>query len=209
MIYTPFQSPFRMHAIGQRSGHGGHRSHHGRHGGGMRGDGPSLRAARILSAADLHLVILALIEERPRHGYDLIKAIQELAAGSYTPSPGTIYPALSYLEELGQTTSVADGAKKQYRLTAVGLAALNESRPRVATLFDALKRVGERMEIAREAYDQSNGTPAQVARTAAAILDAARRDLKAILFDSLDAPAEEQQRIADILQRTIAEIRRR
>lgn len=206
MIHTPFQSHFYMHATAHRSGHGGRHLHHGRHRSGNRGGGQSLRAARMLSAADLHLVILALIEERPRHGYDLIKAIQELSAGRYVPSPGMIYPALSYLEELGQATNEPVGTKKQYRPTVAGLAVLNENRPRVVVLFDALKRVGEHMGIAHEAQDQSEGTSAQ---SGAAVLDAARRDLKAILFDSLDAPPEEQQRIADILERTIAEIRRR
>jgi DNA-binding PadR family transcriptional regulator len=75
----------------------------------------------MLSAADLQLILLALLEERPRHGYDFIKAIEELTGGAYTPSPGMIYPALSYLDEIGQVTAQPDGAKKQYRLTEAGL----------------------------------------------------------------------------------------
>ncbi len=156
---------------------------------------------RMLSAADLQLILLALLEERPRHGYDFIKAIEEMTDGAYTPSPGMIYPALSYLDEIGQAAVQQDGAKKQYSLTETGLAALNENRERVAALFADLKRIAERLGKARELYDQ----PAQPSME----LDSVRRDLKAALFDSLDASADEQRRIAEILRRTIAEIRRR
>jgi len=187
---------------------GGRGSHHNRHGGGgMRGGG--LRIGRMLSAADLHLLVLALLEDRPRHGYDIIKAIQELTGGVYMPSPGMIYPALSYLEESGQVASQPDGAKKQYRLIEPGLAVLNDNRARISTLFDELRRVGQRLGNAREAYERSVHDPDASAASPAATLETVRRDLKSALFDSLDAPAEEQQRIVGILQRTIAEIRKR
>ena len=175
----------------------------------MRGGGPGLRAARMLSAADLQLLILSLLEERPRHGYELIKAFQELTAGAYVPSPGMIYPALSYLEELGQATIEQDGSKKQYRIAAPGLEALNDNRARVAALFESLKNIGQRLERARAAYEQSGGTSAPAAAPGPLALEAARRDLKAALFDALDASPDEQQRVAEILQRTVAEIRKR
>ena len=168
--------------------------------------GGGLRTGRMLSATDLHLIILALLEQRPRHGYDLIKAIQELAGGAYIPSPGMVYPALNFLEESGQAELQPDGLKKRYRLTNAGLVALNESRERVSMLLDGLKRVGQRFGRARAAYEADS--PA-AEPSAPAALEAARRDLKAALFDSLDASAEEQQRIAEILQRAITEIRRR
>src|SRR5258708_25637171 len=139
---------FSLYANGRfsgfRGGGGGRGWPHGRHGGGMGGGG-LLRAGRMLTSADLQLVLLALLEDRPRHGYDLIKSIQELAGGAYAPSPGMVYPALSYLEDLGQIEAQTDGAKKQYRLTAPGLAALDESRARVSTLLEVLKRVGRRL----------------------------------------------------------------
>jgi DNA-binding PadR family transcriptional regulator len=180
----------------------------GRHGGfhgRMRGGG--LRIGRMLSAADLYLIILALLEDRPRHGYDLIKAIQELTGGAYVPSPGMVYPALSYLEELGQVAVQADGVKKQYRLTESGLTALNENRATVSSLLNALKRVGERLGQAQEAYARSDLDPVVAKPGSPVSLETVRRDLKSALFDSLDASVEEQQRIAAILQRTIAEIR--
>ncbi len=163
----------------------------------------------MLSAADLQLILLALLEERPRHGYDFLKAIEELTGGAYTPSPGMIYPALSYLDEIGQVTAQPDGAKKQYRLTEAGLSVLNESRERVAALFEDLKRIGERLGIAREVYDQPMRVQPESAPPVPAELESVRRDLKAALFDTLDATGAEQQRIVEILKRTIAEIRKR
>ena len=75
----------------------------GRFASGMEGEGwgnmaGNLRVGRMLASGDLRLVALFLIEQQPRHGYDLIKAIEEKSAGFYTPSPGVVYPALTFLE---------------------------------------------------------------------------------------------------------------
>jgi len=206
MSSKQLRGPFAIYASDRPSGSrgGGRGWRHGRHGGGMGGRG--LRAGRMLSAPDLQLIILALLEERPRHGYDLIKAIEELAGGAYVPSPGMVYPALNFLEESGQVELQQDGVKKRYRLTEAGLAARNESRARISTQLDALKRVGQRLGRAQVAYDADSPVAEP---SPPAVLEAARRDLKAALFDSLDASPEEQQRIAEILQRTIVEIRKR
>jgi len=190
---------FGHHPLDHRA-RGSHEHH-----GGFRGGG--LRIGRMLSAADLQLIIVALLEDRPRHGYDLIKAIADLAAGAYTPSPGVVYPALSYLEELGQVALQLDGTKKTYRLTESGLTTLNESRARVSKLFDALTRAGERLGEAREAYERTENASSPRGQSPTLGLETVRRDLKSVLFDSLDASLEEQQRIVEILQRTIAEIR--
>jgi DNA-binding PadR family transcriptional regulator len=187
---------------------GGGPGRHGRHGG-ARGGGPRLRAGRMLSSEDLQLIILALLEERPRHGYDLIKAIQEQADGAYVPSPGMVYPALSYLEEVGHVAADPDGAKKQYRLIDSGLAALNAERERALALLAQLKRVGQRLGIERAAYERAGSDADLAVGAGAAALSAARRELKATLFDGLDASDEEQRRVSEILQRTIAEIRKR
>jgi DNA-binding PadR family transcriptional regulator len=159
----------------------------------------------MLSGAELQLLLLALLEERPRHGYDLIKGIQELTSGAYVPSPGMVYPALSYLEESGRVALTPEGTKKLYSLTDVGEALLRDNRAQVTALLEALKRAGQRLDRARQAYDQTEGS----APSGASALEAARRDLKAVLFDCLDVSEDEQQRIAAILQRTIAEIRKR
>lgn len=184
--------------------HGGGRFGGGRHGGGRHGGGPRQRAARMFSSADLHWLILALLEERPRHGYDLIKAVDERSAGAYIPSPGMVYPALSYLEELGYISADADGTKKQYRLEAAGLAALDGERVRVAQILAQLQQAGE--QLAQAGTGEAAGSP--TAGSGAAALALARRELKATLFDGFDAPDEEQRRVAAILIRTIAELRK-
>lgn len=179
---------------------------HGRRG--HQGGGGWLRAGRLLTSSDLHLLLLALLENHPRHGYDLIKTIEELAAGAYVPSPGMVYPALSFLEELGQVCAQQDGVKKQFSLTRSGLAALDENRACVSVLIELLKSVGLRPGAVREASELS-APRSSIGQSPAATLEAIRRDLKAALFDSLDESPQEQQRVAEILRRTISEIRKR
>jgi DNA-binding PadR family transcriptional regulator len=103
-----------------------HRSHHhrgGRHGG------------RLFDYGELRLLLLAMIAERPRHGYELIKAIEERFGGSYSPSPGVVYPTLSWLEDMGYSAIDAEeGGRKRYRITPEGEAFLAANR----TAADAL-----------------------------------------------------------------------
>jgi DNA-binding PadR family transcriptional regulator len=91
---------------------------------------------------DLRTVILQLISEKPRHGYELIKAIEEQSAGAYSPSPGVIYPTLTMLEELGHTTAAAsDGTKKLHSITPEGEAYLAANRGLVAAILARIKEV--------------------------------------------------------------------
>jgi DNA-binding PadR family transcriptional regulator len=91
---------------------------------------------RFFAHGDLRLVILRLIAEKPRHGYEIIKAIEEQVGGAYSPSPGVIYPTLTLLEELGHVTvSPADGAKKLHTITPEGRAYLDAYRPAVEALL--------------------------------------------------------------------------
>jgi len=71
---------------------------------------------------ELRLVILAMIAEKPRHGYDIIRAIEDRFGGSYSPSPGVVYPTLTMLEELGHATVQEAGGKKLYTITPEGTA---------------------------------------------------------------------------------------
>jgi len=81
-------------------------------------------------------VILHLIAEQPRHGYDIIKAIEDQVGGAYSPSAGVVYPTLTMLEELGYVTvSASDGAKKLHTMTAEGRAYLDAYRPTVEALL--------------------------------------------------------------------------
>eukprot|EP01133_Synstelium_polycarpum_P020258 gene20258-24293_t len=114
----------------------------GRHGGGHDGPGGGGRfgrrggGGRVFASGDLRLVLLALVAERPRHGYELIKDIEELFGGAYAPSPGSVYPSLTFLEEIGQVTAAAsEGSKKLYTITEEGLAYLAENK----NLVDAVR----------------------------------------------------------------------
>ncbi len=111
------------------------RGHHGHHG--SRGGG------RFFDQGDLRLVILRLIAERPRHGYELIKEIEDRLAGAYSPSPGVIYPTLTLLEELGlAAVTPEEGGKKLYAITPEGERHLAEKREEADRIF-------ARMEAAR------------------------------------------------------------
>jgi DNA-binding PadR family transcriptional regulator len=82
-----------------------------------RGGGPR---GRVLDSAELRLVLLKLIHDEPRHGYDLIKAIEALSGGTYAPSPGMVYPTLTLLADQGLVDETADGSRKRYASNADG-----------------------------------------------------------------------------------------
>jgi DNA-binding PadR family transcriptional regulator len=116
-----------------RHGHGkGPWGRGGRGGRDGEGRGPG-RGRRMFGPGDLRIVLLALIEqEEPRHGYDLIKAIEALFGGGYAPSPGVVYPTLSLLADEGLLAGVEDASgKRVFTLTAEGRAWLDENRAAV------------------------------------------------------------------------------
>jgi DNA-binding PadR family transcriptional regulator len=115
--------------------HFGHRSHgdgddrHSHEDG--RGRHRRGRSGRMFDHGELRLVVLALIAERPRHGYEIIKEIEDRVAGTYSPSPGVIYPTLTMLEELGHATVAESEGKKHYTITADGTAYLDANKSAV------------------------------------------------------------------------------
>ncbi|MBW3508547.1 PadR family transcriptional regulator [Janthinobacterium sp. NKUCC06_STL] len=102
-------------------------------GGGPGGrGGRGERAERVFGRGDLPLIVLALIEISPRHGYEIIKAIEERCGGAYAPSPGAVYPTLTLLEEQDHVTSSESASgKKLYTITDLGRAYLDENRAQV------------------------------------------------------------------------------
>jgi DNA-binding PadR family transcriptional regulator len=114
------------------------------------GFGENFRIGRMLASGDLRLVALYLIEQQPRHGYDLIKAIEEKSAGFYSPSPGMVYPALTFLEEANYVTSATDGNKKLYTITDEGRTHLADNRVAIESTLDFLGKAGERINSLRE-----------------------------------------------------------
>ncbi len=107
-------------------------------------DGEGWRRGRKFSADDLQLLLLAMLEEKPSHGYELIKAIETRTNGFYKPSPGVVYPALTYLEEVGYATVDTEGNKKRYQLSETGKAHLATNRERVEVMIAKLRHVRAR-----------------------------------------------------------------
>ena len=102
---------------------------------------------RMFDGGELRLVLLKLITDEARHGYELIRAIEELTGGAYAPSPGVVYPTLTLLEETGLIEQQAsEGAKKRFAVTEAGAMHLEENRPRVEALMARLSEVGANRE---------------------------------------------------------------
>ncbi len=103
------------------------------------------RRRRMFGQGELRLALLALVRDEPRHGYELIKAIEELTGGEYAPSPGAVYPTLQMLEDEGMIAEAkADGAKKPFEATVDGIAELDGRADEVEQLMRRLARMGER-----------------------------------------------------------------
>ena len=117
--------------------------HHGEERHGRHGRGGRSGLGRFFAHGDLRLVILNLIAEKPRHGYEIIKAIEEQVGGAYSPSPGVIYPTLTLLEELGHVTVTGgEGGKKLHTITPEGQAYLDAYRPAVQALVARMEEAG-------------------------------------------------------------------
>jgi len=109
------------------------------------------RAARMFGQGDLKLVILQLLDEKPRHGYDIIRALEERSGGSYSPSPGTVYPTLSLLEEMDYAkATLEESGKKIYSITDQGRKYLAEHKETVDDVFERLVDLGRSLFGGRE-----------------------------------------------------------
>lgn len=114
----------------------------GEHWGGRGRGGP--RIGRLLEHGDLRFVILALLKEKPSHGYELIRALEERTGGAYRPSPGVIYPTLSLLEDEGFARPTgAEGGRKAFEISEAGLEALERNKPAVDAVFARLDEAAE------------------------------------------------------------------
>jgi DNA-binding PadR family transcriptional regulator len=166
------------------------------------GFGPrGMSAGRKLGSGELQLLILALLDEQPRHGYDIIKELTERTGGFYVPSPGMVYPALTYLEEVGHAGVASEGTKKLYRITESGKAELEKSREAVRAMFGQFERVAHHMErmrrfFAGEESDEQGGSEFRAVRHA----------LRAALREARDAPPEAQKRVLAALKRALDEV---
>ncbi|HLB54630.1 MAG TPA: PadR family transcriptional regulator [Gemmatimonadales bacterium] len=111
--------------FGFRAGSGRQRSHR--------------RRNQMFESGEVKFVILRLLKEKPRHGYEIIKALEERLAGCYTPSAGTVYPTLQLLEDQGYVRVVEENGKKIYHITPEGEAFLEEHKDAIEDIFDRVR----------------------------------------------------------------------
>jgi DNA-binding PadR family transcriptional regulator len=184
------------HGRGRWGRRGGWDEMHGRGGGDFR------RAGRMLAHGDLRLIALALIAEQPRHGYDIIKQLEEKTSGWYSPSPGIVYPTLTYLEEAGYLSSQAEGAKKLYTITDEGRAYLEENREVVDAVLTRLAHIGKKARRMRERYGEEERRDGS-----APLVKAALDNLREVAAKRLQDDPRSEPRIVEILARAAGDLR--
>jgi DNA-binding PadR family transcriptional regulator len=160
--------------------------------GGFPGGRRHRRSGRWFESGEMRLVILRLIREKPRHGYEIMKALEERMGGCYTPSAGSVYPTLQLLEDQGFVRIVEEDGKKVYHITPEGERYLDDNE-------DVLDAIGERI---REAVHGVAGGAVADVNTAFAQL--AKRVFKDAWRSGPDS--ERTAKIAEILRRAIADI---
>ena len=193
------------HAAGRWGRH--HRRHGGRHGRGSDFDGGDMmRAGRMLAQGDLRLLALALIAEQPRHGYEIIKVLEEKTAGWYSPSPGIVYPTLTFLEEAGYVTAEVEGAKKRYAITDEGRAHLEENRDFVDAVLERLGAMGERVtRMRRRAQSEEDELRGP---SVSPMVRAAIENLREIAAKRLEDDADAEAKVVEILVAAASQLRR-
>ena len=151
------------------------------------------RMGRVFEQGDLKYVILRLLDEKPRHGYEIIKALEEKSGGAYSPSPGTVYPTLTMLEEMGYARSTGEeGGKRVYEITPEGKKYLLDNMTTVDSIFERITRAVEPF-FDRHMLD---------------IHDAMRKVGRATYATAMKHSTEKEMltKISDILARAAAEI---
>jgi DNA-binding PadR family transcriptional regulator len=193
----------------------------GRHG---MGAGDMMRAGRMLATGDLRLIALALIAEQPRHGYEIIKLLEDKTAGWYSPSPGIVYPTLTFLEEAGYVTAQAEGAKKLYAITDEGRAHLDENRDFVDAVLERMSAVGDRAKQIREHFaggedddEDHRGRRRRRHRrhdddddraAVPPLVRAALDNLREVAATQIEADADAETRIVEVLARAAQEMKK-
>ena len=185
------------HSHGHSGHHFGPRGRHGFGRGDWRGpdEGRGGRRRRVFDSNELRLVLLKLIADQPRHGYELIRAIEDLTGGFYVPSPGVVYPTLTMLQEMGQIEEAASGgARKAFAVTAEGTELLVAKKEEVEALFARLAELAT-------ARERSDGGP----------IRRAMQNLKMVLIarlESGEAKTETLHQVAAILDDAAQKIER-
>src|SRR5271155_2275865 len=190
------------HRRGRFGGHG----FGGRHDMGGRGgmDPDDMRAGRMLAQGDLRLIALSFIAQEPRNGYEIIKLVEEKTSDWNSPSPGIVYPTLTYLEEAGYVTASTEGAKKLYAIPAEGRVYLEANRDVVDAVLDRLSALGERINRWRRSERGERGNR----RTFPPLVEAAFDHLRETVGKRLEGDADDESRLVEILARAATELQK-
>jgi len=144
------------------------------------------------------------IAQQPRHGYEIIKVLEDKTAGWYSPSPGIVYPTLTYLEEAGYVTAQTEGAKKLYTITDEGRAYLDANRDFVDAVLDRLAAIGEKVARMRRRFgsedEDRHGMPP--------LVRAAMENLREVAAKRLDDDPEAETKVVEVLARAAAELKK-
>lgn len=183
------------------------------------GRGDHFPAGRKFSSHELQLMLLALLEKKAAHGYELIRQLEALSDGFYVPSPGMVYPALTYLSEIGHADIELEGSRKLYSLTDGGQDYLDSQRQQANEILESLEKISYKMDEIREAFSGEADTSLSNASLQThrlsyapeslpkimAIRQAYNR-LRSVLKTKHSLPPEGLEKIMVILAKTIAEI---
>jgi DNA-binding PadR family transcriptional regulator len=167
-------------------------------------DDDTMRARRMLAQGDLRLLALALIAQAPRHGYEIIKLVEEKTADWYSPSPGIVYPTLTFLEEAGYVTAATEGSKKLYTITKEGRAYLDANGDVIKVVLERLEGIGERVNRWRR---KTRGDD-ESRRELPPVVEATLTHLREAVAKRLDAGKDSEARLVEILARTVTELQR-
>ena len=186
--FGPFDFDFDFDGSSSRGGWGGSRGR---------------TSKRMFSGGELRLVLLKLIADQPRHGYELIKAVEEMTGGEYGPSPGIVYPTLTMLEDMGLIAEAkSKDTKKVYEATAEGRAHLEKNAEEVDELIARLeghgrhRRRGQRPEIGRAIGNLMTALRNRIAH------EGWNEQLLDEVVDILDEAAQRIERVKDAKRET-------
>jgi DNA-binding PadR family transcriptional regulator len=167
------------------------------HGGDHHGAGHRMRGHKMFDAGALRYIVLQMIAEQPRHGYEIIKAIEQRVGGGYCPSPGVIYPLLAMLEDMGHVVVTPDGNKKLHAITPEGRSFLDENRGFVEAITARMSDGGR--HGGHGAHGHGHGS-----------IRSSLHELKVVVVERVRGemlPDEQLKQIQTILERATQDIR--
>jgi DNA-binding PadR family transcriptional regulator len=169
----------------------------------------AIKKGMLLDSPEMRLIALHLLSQHPSHGYEIIKSVGKLTSGVYAPSPGMVYPTLTYIEKLSYATSDMQGGKKLFRITKEGTAFLTEHQGQLTEVLSRIDFLGRKMASMQQHMAQEQMTDERWGATGtenAAFRDL-RHELKTVLFEKLNASEQEKGRIMKIMRNAIDTIR--